>query len=45
LERGLVSSQLNWKTNPEEIVRVALKFMGNGSQNKGRRAFFFKYLG
>jgi len=45
LERGLVSSQLNWEIDPEEIVRVVLKLMEKGPQNKGRRAFFFQCLG
>jgi len=40
LERGLYNSQLNWETDPKDIVKVVFKLAG-----KGRRAFFFHYLG
>jgi len=36
---------LNWKTDPEEIVRVALRLIEKGAYNKGRRTFFFQCLG
>jgi len=45
LEKGLVSSQLNWEIDPEEIVRVVFKLMGKGLQNGRRKAFFFQCLG
>jgi hypothetical protein len=44
-ERGIASSQLNWETDPAEIVQVASKLMGKGPHNEGRRAFFFQCLG
>ena len=44
-EKGTVISQLNWETDPTEIVQVASKLMGKGAQNEGRRSFFFQCLG
>ena len=44
-ERWAASSQLNWETDPTEIVQVASKLIGNGPHNVGRRAFFFQCLG
>jgi len=40
-----VSSQLNWETDPTEVVNVAEKLCGRGRPHMGRRMFFFQCLG
>jgi hypothetical protein len=44
-EMGSAASQLNWETDPAEILRVAFALMGKGPQNEGKRSFFFQCLG
>jgi hypothetical protein len=37
--------QLNWETNLDEIARVVPRLIGKELQNKGRKEFFFQFLG
>lgn len=45
LEKSTPGSQLNWETDPNEILRVAPILAGQGPQHEGNRMFFFQCLG